>query len=98
MFLLVRKPWRSCGATSWQDSHCTTPLKERASLLTWSGGIHNVFVIAFVMIHIARFLPELVTTASERYQDRWTLFLPVSWTSLNLPEPSQKDKNLIYRT
>ena len=44
------------------------------------------------------FGPQFVTTASERYQDRWKWFLQASRSSLNPPGPRGKAKNLFYRT
>ena len=40
---------------------------------------------------------ELVTTDTDRYQDRWKLFLPAPRSFLNPPGPLGKAKNLSFR-
>ena len=40
---------------------------------------------------------QLVTTDTDRYQDRWKWFLPAARSSLNPPGCREKAKNLLFR-
>ena len=41
---------------------------------------------------------KICILGTNRYQDRWKWFLPASRSSLNPPGPSEKPKNLSFRT